>query len=142
MMHPATAARTVASSALGGWALSRQRRSVAAAASAALHSSAAALSPPRQQQRRGLPQPARAGARDAAMRELMSSRDDARADSLKSKAPLGKTMGIGTQLRWRRREKKKTPTSSFLLSLFALPFPLSRARTTKISENKTSLSFQ
>ena len=85
MMHPATAARTVASSALGGWALSRQRRSVAAAAAAALlHSSAAALSPPRQQQRRGLPQPARAGARDAAMRELMSSRDDARADSLKS----------------------------------------------------------
>jgi len=108
MMHPATAARTVASSALGGWALSRQRRSVAAAASAALHSSAAALSPPRQQQRRGLPQPARAGARDAAMRELMSSRDDARADSLKSKAPLGKTMGIGTQLRWRRREKKNS----------------------------------
>ena len=86
LMRPAAAARTVASSALGGWATSRQRRSAAL-----MHSSAAALSPPRQ--RRGLPQPARAGARDAAMRELMSSRDDARADSLKSKAPLGKTDG-------------------------------------------------
>ena len=88
-MRPATAARTVASSALGGWATTR-RRSVAAAAAAALHSSSSPLSPPRQHQHRGLPQPARAGARDAAMRELMASRDDARADSLKSKAPLGK----------------------------------------------------
>lgn len=93
-MRPATAAtRTVASSALGGWAMSRRRRSVAAAAvAAALHSSSSLLSPPprrQQHQRRGLPQPARAGARDAAMRELMASRDDARADSLKSKAPLG-----------------------------------------------------
>ena len=84
-MRPAAAAtrNVAASSAFAGWAMSR-RRSVAA--TAALHSSAAALSP----RRRGIPQPARAGARDAAMRELMASRDDARADSLKSKAPLGK----------------------------------------------------
>ena len=91
LMRPATAAWTAASSALGGWAMSRRRCPVVAAA-AALHSSASTLSPPRQQHqqhRRGLPQPARAGARDAAMRELMASRDDARADSLKSKAPLG-----------------------------------------------------
>lgn len=99
LMRPVAAARAAARAAATassssstssvGWAASQR----CCAAVAALHSSSSALAPPRrqqqQQQRRGLPQPARAGARDAAMRELMATRDDARADSLQSKAPLG-----------------------------------------------------
>ena len=94
LMRPVAAARSAASSSsssLGRWAAlpsSRRRSAVAAATTALLHSSS--FSPaPRQRSSRALSQPARAGARDAAMRELMASRDDARADKLSSKAPLG-----------------------------------------------------